>query len=108
MAHLSVLVAEFGEDVPYVGGLARGFPFRGARVPFLNYQKGIYRAAVQSGPAALPDVLKVALRRRDPRGRFPLRLPRRRDRPARQPGPPRGARPAGAARLLHRDEIRLV
>ena len=31
MAHLSVLVAEFGEDVPYVGGLARGFPFRGAR-----------------------------------------------------------------------------
>ncbi len=53
MAHLSVLVAEFGEDIPYAGGLARGFPFRGARVPFLNYQKGIYRAAVQSGPAAL-------------------------------------------------------
>jgi len=53
MAHLSVLVAEFGEDVPYVGGLARGFPFRGTRVPFLNYQKGIYRARVQSGPAAL-------------------------------------------------------
>ena len=53
MAHLSVLVAEFGEDIPYAGGLARGFPFRGARVPFLNRQKGIYRAAVQSGPAAL-------------------------------------------------------
>jgi putative restriction endonuclease len=53
MAHLSVLAAEFGEDIPYAGGLARGFPFRGARVPFLNYQKGIYRAAVQSGPAAL-------------------------------------------------------
>jgi hypothetical protein len=53
MAHLSILVAEFGEDVPYSGGLARGFPFRGARVPFLNYQKGIYRAAVQTGPAAL-------------------------------------------------------
>src|SRR5438093_3876930 len=53
MAHLQVLVAEFGEDVPYAGGLARGFPFRGSRVPFLNYQKGIYRAAVQSGPAAL-------------------------------------------------------
>ena len=53
MAHLSVLVAEFGEDIPYAGGLARGFPFRGARVPFLNYQKGIYKAAVQSGPAAL-------------------------------------------------------
>jgi putative restriction endonuclease len=53
MAHLSVLVAEFGEDIPYAGGLAHGFPFRGKRVPFLNYQKGIYRAAVQSGPAAL-------------------------------------------------------
>jgi hypothetical protein len=53
MAHLSILVAEFGEDVPYIGGLARGFPFRGTRVPFLNRQKGIYRAAAQSGPAAL-------------------------------------------------------
>jgi putative restriction endonuclease len=53
MAHLSILVAEFGEDVPYPGGLARGFPFRGTRVPFFNRQKGIYRAAAQSGPAAL-------------------------------------------------------
>jgi deoxyinosine 3'endonuclease (endonuclease V) len=53
MAHLSILVAEFGEDIPYSGGLGRGFPFRGTRVPFLNYQKGIYRAAAQSGPAAL-------------------------------------------------------
>jgi hypothetical protein len=46
MAHLQILVAEFGEDISYAGGLARGFPFRGARVPFLNYQKGIYRSAV--------------------------------------------------------------
>src|SRR5436189_2515328 len=53
MARLSLLVAEFGEDLPYVGALANGFPFRGRRVPFLNYQKGIYRAAVQTGPAAL-------------------------------------------------------
>jgi putative restriction endonuclease len=53
MAHLSVLVAEFGEDVPYAGGLERGFPFRGSRVPFLNRQKGIYRSKVQRGPAAL-------------------------------------------------------
>src|SRR5213596_1024129 len=53
MAHLQILVAEFGEDIPYAGGLARGFPFRGMRVPFLSYQKGIYRARVQSGPAAL-------------------------------------------------------
>lgn len=53
MAHLSILVAGFGEDVPYTNGLDRGFPFRGARVPYLNRQKGIYRAAAQSGPAAL-------------------------------------------------------
>jgi putative restriction endonuclease len=53
MGHLSILGAEFGEDIPYVGGLDRGVPFRGRRVPFLNYQKGIYRAAVQRGPAAL-------------------------------------------------------
>jgi putative restriction endonuclease len=53
MAHLSILVAEVGEDIPYTGGLARGFPFHGVRVPFLNYQKGIYRAAAQTGPAAL-------------------------------------------------------
>lgn len=50
---LEVLSAQFGEDIPYRGGLDRGFAFRGARVPFLSYQKGIYRAAVQSGPAAL-------------------------------------------------------
>ena len=53
MARLSLLVAEFGEDIPYAGALANGFPFRGSRVPFLNYQKGIYRAKVQSGRAAL-------------------------------------------------------
>src|SRR5207253_5893031 len=46
-------VANFGEDVPYLNGLDRGFPFRGRRVPYLNRQKGIYRAAVQRGPAAL-------------------------------------------------------
>ena len=53
MAQLSIVVASFGEDVPYVNGLERGFPFRGSRVPYLNRQKGIYRAAVQRGPAAL-------------------------------------------------------
>lgn len=52
-AALEVLVAQFGEDIPYAGGLDRGFTFRGRRVPFLNYQKGIYRAAAQRGPAAL-------------------------------------------------------
>jgi putative restriction endonuclease len=53
MAQLSILVAQFGDDVPYVGGLDRGFAFRGARIPYLNRQKGIYRSKVQRGPAAL-------------------------------------------------------
>jgi putative restriction endonuclease len=52
-AQLAVLCAEFGEDVPYRGGLDRGFAFRGQRVPYLSPQKGIFRAAVQRGPAAL-------------------------------------------------------
>lgn len=52
-AALAVLCAEFGSDVPYVGGLDRGFAYRGSRVPFLNRQQGIFRAAVQRGPAAL-------------------------------------------------------
>lgn len=50
---LAVLQAQYGEELPYIGALDKGFAFRGARVPFLNRQKGIYRAAVQTGPAAL-------------------------------------------------------
>jgi putative restriction endonuclease len=53
MAHLRILAAEFGEDIPFVGGLDRRFPFRGVRVPFLSQPKGIFRAAAQEGPAAL-------------------------------------------------------
>ena len=33
--------------------LDRGFAFRGQRVPYLNWQKGVFRAGVQRGPAAL-------------------------------------------------------
>jgi putative restriction endonuclease len=50
---LDVLRAQLGDELPYKGGLDRGFAFRGRRVPFLNYQKGIYRAGVQRGAAAL-------------------------------------------------------
>lgn len=50
---LDVLCAQFGDDLPYKGGLDRGFAFRGARVPFLSYMKGIHRASAQRGPAAL-------------------------------------------------------
>lgn len=52
-SHLAILCAEFGDEIPYRAGLDRGFPFRGRRVPYLNLQKGIFRAAAQSGPAAL-------------------------------------------------------
>ncbi len=52
-ASLDVLCAKHGPELPYNGGLDQGFAFRGKRVPFLNYQKGIYRAAAQRGPAAL-------------------------------------------------------
>jgi putative restriction endonuclease len=53
---LDALRAQFPEDLPLVGGLQQGFVFRGTRVPFLNYQKGIYRAAAQRGRAALAIV----------------------------------------------------
>ncbi|MCL4289614.1 MAG: HNH endonuclease [Thermoleophilia bacterium] len=50
---LDALRAQLGDELPYAGALQHGFAFRGERVPFLNYQKGIYRAAAQRGPAAL-------------------------------------------------------
>ncbi len=52
-ASLDVLCAKHGPEVPYRDGLDAGFAFRGRRIPFLNFQKGIYRAAAQRGPAAL-------------------------------------------------------
>lgn len=52
-ASLDVLCAQYGDDVPYKDGLDRGFPFAGRRVAFLSPQKGIFRAAVQQGRAAL-------------------------------------------------------
>lgn len=52
-ASLDVLCATHGQDVPYRGGLDAGFAFRGSRVPFLSPQKGIFRARVQEGSAAL-------------------------------------------------------
>jgi len=52
-ASLDVLRAQHGEDIPYRGGLDAGFPFQGTRVPFFSHMKGIFRAAVQRGPAAL-------------------------------------------------------
>jgi putative restriction endonuclease len=50
---LDGLRARYGDDLPFVGALSDGFVYQGNRVPFLNRQKGIYRSAVQQGPAAL-------------------------------------------------------
>src|SRR5215211_7886488 len=50
---LDALRARYGNDLPFVGALSDGFVLGGKRVPFLNRQKGIYRAAMQNGPAAL-------------------------------------------------------
>jgi putative restriction endonuclease len=81
---LAILAAEFGEDIPYIGGLDRGFTYRGGRVPFLNRQQGIFRARAQTGPAALsiqtsfnspygdratPDGIIYAYRGTDPKHR---------------------------------------
>jgi len=52
-ASLDVLCATHGDDVPYVGGLDQGFPFRARRIPFFSRYKGIHRAAFQEGAAAL-------------------------------------------------------
>ncbi|MBA2360740.1 MAG: hypothetical protein H0V79_07415 [Actinobacteria bacterium] len=50
---LDALRARYGNDLPFVGALSDGFVFHGQRAPFLNRQKGIYRSAIQRGPAAL-------------------------------------------------------
>lgn len=52
-SRLALLQAQYGDELPYAGVLSEGFPYRGKRVPFLNFQKGIYRAAAQHGLAAL-------------------------------------------------------
>ena len=52
-ASLDVLCAQYGEDVPYRGGLEKGFPFRGRRIAFLSPYNGIHRARSQEGGAAL-------------------------------------------------------
>ena len=53
MLRLEVLRGRLGDELPYRGCLDEGFTFRGTRVPFFNLQKGIFRAKVQRGPAAL-------------------------------------------------------
>ncbi len=50
---LDALRAQLGEELPYQSALAQGFQYSGRRIPFPNYQKGIYRAGAQHGPAAL-------------------------------------------------------
>jgi putative restriction endonuclease len=56
---LDALRAQHGDELPYKDVLGRGFMWRNRRVPFLNGQKGIYRAAAQTGPAALSVMTSV-------------------------------------------------
>ena len=56
---LDALRAQHGDELPYAGVLDRGFTWRNSRVPFLNAQKGIYRAARQTGRAALSVMTSV-------------------------------------------------
>ena len=82
---LDALRAQYGDDLPYRGALERGFAYGRRTVPFLNYQKGIYRAGVQRGPAAL----SINTSHRSPYDDetvaegLPLRLQEWLDRPAR-------------------------
>jgi putative restriction endonuclease len=50
---LDALRAQQGDELPYVGALEQGFAWRTQRVPFFSKQKGIFRAAAQTGRAAL-------------------------------------------------------
>ena len=50
---LDRLRSRLGEDLPYRGGLDAGFMFDGERIPFFSQYKGIFRARLQTGPAAL-------------------------------------------------------
>lgn len=51
-AALDVLRAQYGEDIPLTA-LRPGFAHAGTHVPFFNHMKGIHRAKLQRGPAAL-------------------------------------------------------
>jgi putative restriction endonuclease len=50
---LDALRAQLGDELPYNGALDQGFSWRNRRVPFFSTQKGIFRAAAQTGVAAL-------------------------------------------------------
>ena len=50
---LDSLRAQLGDELPYRGALDQGFHHARKSIPFLNYQKGIYRAGAQRGQAAL-------------------------------------------------------
>jgi hypothetical protein len=47
------LLARAYDDLVPLARLQRGFEFGGSRVSFGSFQRGIYRAALQQGPAAL-------------------------------------------------------
>jgi hypothetical protein len=50
---LDLLRERYGTEIPYRGGLDQKFWYEGERVPFFQRMKGIHRAAIQCGDAAL-------------------------------------------------------
>jgi putative restriction endonuclease len=52
-AELRRLLAVHGPDIPYRGGLDRGFVYGGRHISFMTPYKGIFRSRRQEGPAAL-------------------------------------------------------
>lgn len=50
---LDLLRERFGDELPYQGGLDQKFWYEGIRVPFFQRMKGIHRARIQAGRAAL-------------------------------------------------------
>lgn len=108
-ARLQLLEARFGTDVPYVQGLREGFPFAGRRVPFLSPQKGIFRARVQAGAAALS--INTSMRSPYADRQIPdgfLYAYRAGNRPSRQPCSSRSFHNAGANRLFQSNKAGVV
>ena len=99
---LDVLAAQFGEDIPYRGGLDRGFPVRYDARAVPRAREGNLPAAGRARACGTLDqhVGEVPLRRRCPRRRLPVRVPSRLSGPGRQPRFTGCVRTPSAARVL--------
>jgi hypothetical protein len=48
-SRLTVLAAQYDDEIPYRGALESVFNFGGRKIPFLSPQNGIFRARAQTG-----------------------------------------------------------